>query len=246
MTCKSVILNKTKHIYTADVAGNEIKNRLNKCIERAKNETTPIPTFYADTLEEMKDAGLDLLQRLPKYDSVKKTIYKHRKKALQTKRIRFYHVKDVVIPNIYKDFLFADYSYGKSRILLFAGKEEILKQVKKVYVDGTFKSAVPPFTQLISLHGDLGYTNFKEINIIPVLYGLLPDKKQKSYEVFFDLVKSQIPEFNPEIITTDYEVGIMNAIHTIYPKATRRGCLFHFIQAVWRQAKKYGLTKSKL
>lgn len=244
----SIIIKQTKHECKQELTSNEIKHRISKCIERAKNETTPVPSIYADTLEEMKDVGLNLLQALPKYDSVKKTIYKHRNKALQAKKIRFTRLKDVMVPNIYNNFLLADYHYKKSRILLFASKEgrEIIKQAKEIYVDGTFKSATPPFSQLLSLHVDRGITNSDEINIAPAIYGLLPNKKQESYEVFFNLIKSQIPEFNPEYITTDFELGMMNAIEKIHPNSVSRGCLFHFSQAVWRHAKKHGLTKSKL
>lgn len=51
----SVIVKQTEHLCKPDVATNEIKYRLSKCIERAKNETTSVPAIYADTLEEMKD-----------------------------------------------------------------------------------------------------------------------------------------------------------------------------------------------
>lgn len=250
VTNESAVVKQSKHNCLPEIANNEIKYRLSKCIERAKTETTPVPSIYADALEDMKDAGLNLLQKLPKYDSVKKTIYKHRNKALQAKRIRFTRIKDFVIPNIYRDFLLADFDpvAKNTRLFLFASTKgrEMLKQAKEVYVDGTFKSAVPPFTQLFSLHVDLGITNTDEINIVPALYGLLPDKKQESYEIFFRLIKSQVPDFDPEIITSDFEVSIMNAVKEVYPKTRSQGCLFHFTQAVWRQAKKYDMTKTKL
>lgn len=244
----SMIIKSDQHKCIQKPAANEIKCRINKCIERAKNETTPVPTIYAEALEEMKDAGLDLLQSLPNYGSLKKTMYKHRNRSLQAERIRFFQLKDVMIPNIYNNFLFADYNDKKTRILLFASEEgrELLKQAKEAYCDGTFKSAVPPFTQLLSLHVDLGSPNSEEINVVPVLYGLLPNKKSTTYEIFFDLIKSQVPEFNPSVITTDFELGLMGAIQEIYPNTQSRGCLFHFSQAVWRQAKKHGLVKFKL
>lgn len=63
---------------------NEIKCMINRCIERAKSESTPVSTIYTEVLEEMKDAGMDIMsQNLPKFSSIKKTIYRHRKKALQ-------------------------------------------------------------------------------------------------------------------------------------------------------------------
>ncbi|KAL0872119.1 hypothetical protein ABMA27_004539 [Loxostege sticticalis] len=144
------------------------------------------------------------------------TMYKHRNRSLQAERIRFFKLKDVMIPNIYNNFLFADYNDKKTRILLFASEEgrELLKQAKEAY--------------------------------FPVLYGLLPNKKSTTYEIFFDLIKSQVPEFNPSVITTDFELGLMGAIQEIYPNTQSRGCLFHFSQAVWRQAKKHGLVKFKL
>ncbi|KAL0902502.1 hypothetical protein ABMA27_000356 [Loxostege sticticalis] len=117
-----------------------------------------------------------------------KTIYKHRNKVLQAKRLHFSRIKDLIITNIYKDFLFADYHHKKSRIILFASKEgrKILKEAK------------------------------------------------------------EIPDFESEVITSDFEIGIINAIREIHPNTITPGCLFHFSQAIWRHSKKHGLTKSKL
>lgn len=78
------------------------------------------------------------------------------------------------------------------------------------------------------------------------MYALLPGKKQLHYEIFFDLIKSQIPEFNPATITSDFETSAMLAAQKAFPEATLRGCIFHFKQAVLRKAKKLGLSKKSM
>lgn len=148
------------------------------------------------------------------------------------------------VPGVHKDFLLADYTGKKQKILLFATEEskEILKNAKHVFCDGTFKAAVHPFKQLYTLHVDVGSTN-THTNIIPTVYALLPNKTQATYEIFFHLIKSQIPEFNPESITTDFETSAMLAAKTVFDKVTTRGCIFHFKKAVQKKAKLLGITK---
>lgn len=248
VTNVTAVIKQQTHNCVPDVAGNEIKRQLNLCVQRVIKEITPVPSIYSDVLEEMKDADHETLQKLPKYNNIKKTLYKHRHKALQTDKVRFFKMKDVVIPGQFQNFLFADYCDKKTRILLFASEEgrEILKQAKEFYCDGTFKSAVPPFSQLYTIHADLGSTNDQNMNIIPVLYALLPNKKQSTYEIMLHLIKSQIVEFQPNLFITDFEFSALAAIRKVFPESKSRGCLFHFSQAVWRKAKQIGLTKSKV
>lgn len=243
----NIIILEEAHNCASDEAENHVKLRLSKCIHDAETDITPITTIYSEVVEEMKDAGPNEIDKIPKFDNIKKRLYKHRNKALQVKKIRFRKVVDVEIPKVFKNFLFAEYIEKNVKLLLFATEEGIknLSQAKDIFCDGTFKSAVPPFTQLYSIHADLGSTE-DHTNIIPTVYALLPNKKQETYEIMFYMIKSRIPSFKPETFTTDFEVCAMKAIQTVFPEATVRGCLFHFTQAVWRKAKRHVLHKSKL
>ncbi|KAL0879890.1 hypothetical protein ABMA27_002416 [Loxostege sticticalis] len=74
--------------------------------------------------------------KIPKYDNIKKTLYKHRHKQLQTTKTRFTKLKSIVVPGKFKPFLLADFLEKKCRILLFATPEakETLRQAKHVFL----------------------------------------------------------------------------------------------------------------
>ncbi|XP_028172984.1 uncharacterized protein LOC114361950 [Ostrinia furnacalis] len=131
--------------------------------------------------------------------------YKHRNKSLETKKIRFFQLKDVCIPGKFKDLLFADYYEKSTRILVFCSKEG-----REFMLSYQIKNKVP------------------------------------TYETLFRLCKSQVPELEPEKVTTDFEISAMNAVKNVFPNAKSQGCLFHFKQAVLRNAKKNDINKSKL
>lgn len=94
------------------------------------------------------------------------------------------------------DLKFADYGYKKTRITLFANQNVIkyIETAESVFYDGTFKSCVPPFLQVYTLHIDLGRTH-EHTNILPAIYALLPDKQEKN-TIFFYLIKSRIPQYS--------------------------------------------------
>ncbi|KAL0881080.1 hypothetical protein ABMA27_002207 [Loxostege sticticalis] len=161
-----------------------------------------------------------IIKKMPSYENLKKTLYKHRLKALQAKRTRFHRVEKVEVPGVFKQFLLADYMEKKNRVLIFASPKgrETLKTAKHFFGDGTFK----------------------------ICYAFLPNKKQKTYEIMFNLLKSQVPEMNPKTFTTDYESSAMLAIRETFRDVKSQGCFFHFSRACWRKAEKLGLRKTKI
>lgn len=240
----NLALKEQSHICNSSSVQNDLKEKIDECLERAKTESTPIPTIYKEQVEKLESTGLDLVLKLPNYNNLKKRMYKLRNKELQTKNVRFSKLRDVKVPGVHKDILLADYTEKKRRILLFATEEakQILKKAKHISCDGTFKAADRPFKQLYTLHVDLGSTD-TQTNIIPAVYALLPDKKRSTYVIFFNLIKSQIPEFNPESITTDFEISAMSAAKAVFENIATRGCIFHFKKAVQNKAKLLGITK---
>jgi len=51
----------------------------------------------------------------------------------------------------------------------------------------------------------------------PVVYVLLPDKKENTYRRMFGALKSLKPNLIPKTIMTDYEKATINAIKTEFP-----------------------------
>jgi hypothetical protein len=86
------------------------------------------------------------------------------------------------------------------RILLFAGgdSEYLLRSRTSFFVDGTFKSCPRQFAQLYSLHVDLGCTS-QDNYIHPVLFALLPDKKETTYHCLLTLLKNWCVFWSPKL-----------------------------------------------
>lgn len=110
-----------------------------------------------------------------------------------------------------------------------------------VYMDGTFSYCTKFFKQLFTLHG---YFNG---HYIPLVFCLLKDKSQKTYELCFLKIKylcnSYNIHFSPAEIVVDFEVSIHNAIYQVWGDIKITGCRFHLSQAWYRQIQKLGLTQ---
>jgi len=73
-------------------------------------------------------------------------------------------------------------------IVVFATRKMLktLKEVKCLYIDGTFRTAQQPYTQMVNIHGD--YHNF----IIPLAVCLLNGKTVGQYHQVLQIVKRAV------------------------------------------------------
>jgi len=58
------------------------------------------------------------------------------------------------------------------------------------------------------------------------------------------MIKTHIPNFNPESFTLDFEISTIQSITQIFPSAKIHGCNFHFNQALWRKIPNIGLAST--
>lgn len=94
---------------------------------------------------------------------------------------------------------------------------------------------------MYSLHVDLGSTSHENY-IYPVLFALLPDKKEKTYHCLLTLLKNWCVFWSPKIIKVDFEAAVISAINKVFPGSVITGCNFHFNQCLWRQIQNIGLA----
>ncbi|KAH9644537.1 hypothetical protein HF086_002338 [Spodoptera exigua] len=235
----NVIMNETSHSHeplnTTEV---EIKMQMEKCSKAVQeNVSDPISKIFEENMASLEDRGLDLIKKLPALNSVQKMLYRKRNKSIGARKSTF----------AFEKILFADYAHGKTRILIFADNElkKYMATCKKFYMDGTFKVCPKPFYQLYTIHAELGSSQ-EYLNVIPVIYALLPDKKMSTYELLFQIIKSQITEWDPNDITVDFEVPAILAIRSNFPGVKITGCYFHFNRSLWRKAKALGVCKTQL
>lgn len=69
----------------------------------------------------------------------------------------------------------------------------------------------------------------------------MSDKTEASYLVVFDLIKTRTSQWKPEKVHVDFEIAPTNALKSIFPNITIRGCFFHFKQSICRKDKELNL-----
>ncbi|XP_029342135.1 uncharacterized protein LOC115033536 [Acyrthosiphon pisum] len=139
-----------------------------------------------------------------------------------------------------EQFLFfdsADSGNFEDLILIFSTWKnlELLTYSKHWFADGIFSSCPNLFYQLYTIH------TIQFSNVIPLVYILLPDKKENTYTTMFRNLKLIKPDLNPSSILIDFEKAVMNSIKTEFPQTKIQGCFFHLSQALWRHIQEYGL-----
>ena len=85
---------------------------------------------------------------------------------------------------------------------------------------------------------------------IPAFYILINGKKKIFYDYIFQSVYNILTENKKldikfKIITTDSEEALIKSFKKYFPNSIRISCYFHYIQAIIRNIKKYGLYKKE-
>ena len=84
--------------------------------------------------------------------------------------------------------------------------------------------------------------------MFPLIYGLLHNKQQNTYERFVNMIKSAITENGammiPDTVAVDFEVSAMQAVRKVMLQTSIKGCRFHFGQAINRCIQCIGLSSA--
>lgn len=148
---------------------------------RAKNTNDPPRTIISDTLQTL---STDAIWKLSRPDAMKQCVRRLRNKKFSLKRLKATSLEELVIPEEMKktmnkeSFLLADTgSNDKNRILIFATEQNlrILDDNRDWYCDGTFGVTSLLFKQLYTIHVII------DKSVVPLIYCLLPNKKQTTY-----------------------------------------------------------------
>ena len=140
-----------------------------------------------------------------------------------------------------ENFLRADIKVGNRRHLVFYNDQllDLLKAAKEWYVDGTFKSVGAPFVQLWSIHVFISHGD--SVKQVPVLYSLMSGKSTEDYKVILEHISTS-NALEIQSVVMDFENASWNAFRDIFPEANRKGCHFHWTQALWRKVQALGLV----
>lgn len=111
------------------------------------------------------------------------------------------------------------------------------------YVDGVFTVVPIGYHQLLTICIRDPNTGF----VKPALWGLLSSKEEDCYMELFRIIKNLITSLSTvkcelSNVTLDFEPGLMNGFAVVFPDVRIIGCLFHFKQALFREAQQQRLT----
>ena len=116
-----------------------------------------------------------------------------------------------------------------------------LCEARCFYIDGTFKTCPPHFTQLLTIHA-LYHGVY-----IPLVFFILPSKSVDSYTSAFQHLGNHCSQWGfqclPTRIFVDFEVSIHTAALSVWGQAKIIGCRFHLGQSWYRKLSSLGLRQ---
>ena len=246
-------LGQTPHTHAADEPKLKAQSILRRLKERCQTDARPMPSLYDEELAMLrtKDFITDnpdhhsITQALPTFEACRASLYRARSRVrppLPPTR------SDIALDGRWTTtlagdrFLLSDEG-DANRMLIFATDDNLthLANATTIFGDGTFYAAPALFSQLYSLHAEVNGSTY------PLVYALLPGKSEHLYTRLLHLLKDACLhitglQLNPDVFFADFETAIRNAIHTVFPTTTIRGCFFHYTQAIWRRTQAEGLA----
>ena len=154
---------------------------------------TSLQTIYNDVMQ--RTVGDDpthadeLTASIPTYNSCRMSLHRARKKnegVLPKQRADIQLTEELQTLPDGRTFLQGNEG-DEDKILLFATDQSLARVSSKetVFVDGTFYTAPRLFCQLFTFHVE------EQGKLFPMIFALLPDKAQQTYQRLFELVKTR-------------------------------------------------------
>lgn len=238
------VIRKLKdHTCEANFNKNRTDAVMDKCKKLVCQKAKPVQKIF-----EKEFGRMDEIEQIPDFTSKKDTLFRARRKYLNVSRTEFHNLNDVEVPEILADdFLVCQDGCENNKILIFSTSvsRQCIKTLKnKMYfIDATFKAAPKPFYELLTILVDLNSCD-EMTSVMGVIYALLPNKKQETYERLFDLIKQHF-DIDMAAVKCDYEMALINGIKKAFPNTQITGCYYHLNKAVWKKASELGLTENK-
>lgn len=245
---KNAILKSSVHACWPNLTKNKISSMIEECKTEVCKTFQPVQQIF-EKIYTKSNITSDDEDMLPIYKSKKDTLLRARRRFLKAPKLVFKNLNEVVVPDIFHDFLVCDQGKDNDKILIFAtpfGKtilQNLAGKSPQLFADGTFKRTPRPFYQLYTIHLDIA-SGEEMTNIVPLIYALLPNKTQETYVRLYLLIKEH---FNIEFhkMKCDYELAQVNALQKVFPNIDISGCYYHYNKAIWKQADKLKMLESK-
>ena len=91
-------------------------------------------------------------------------------------------------------------------------------------------------------------TDNREAPFLPkpdnLLYALMSGKRKDDYRAVFKAVRASIADLRLQEAVMDFEAAMWAGFKAIFPGKSIKGCVFHWVQAVWRHVQGVGLQEA--
>lgn len=248
MSQDAEVIRVVDHQCVPDEASIDEKKAIFNVKKRTREESdTQIRQIYNEEFNSLQNMGYEFVTSLPQFSNVRSSLYSIRSRAQgvqkepkQPGEVTF--DEETLKMSDGNNFLLADNGVV-DRILIFAGvkQREVMREKTSFFMDGTFRSCSAQFSQLYTIHVDLGST-LEETNVVPVIFALLPNKRKETYVRMFRMILEEVPNWVPDTVHIDFEASAISALREVFPSVNINGCYFHFTKCLWRQVQDIGLT----
>ncbi len=241
-----ILSTKDTHNHPPSDAEVTVKKIVSTLKEQTQASIRPVPQIYQEEIQKIAAApnSEEVAARLPTLPAVKSSLYRRRRKLipqLPATRADVHFEGEWALSVKGENFLLAEEG-ADDKIIIFATDDHLRKLAgaDMIFIDGTFQTCPRLFYQIFSIHAILHGKH------VPLVYCLLPNKRQETYERVFQLLEEKVRddlqlELLPSTVLSDYELAIMNGARAAFPAAVIKGCYFHFCQALLRKVQDLGL-----
>jgi hypothetical protein len=224
-----VVKRMHEHNHGSNAAAIEV-NRTRTAMKRRAETSVETPAQIIT--HETQNLTQSVQGQMPRLGTLRKAIQRKRKRYNAAPAAPL-DLTSMVIPDAYKTyettpgqseiFLLEDTGAGENRILIFGreGNMTWCREVRSLYLDGTFKLAPPLFHQVYVILAE------RNNHVFPLLYALLPNKRRQTYQLLFQTMARKWPELQPTALSIDYEIAAFQEAQSAFPNAQLFGCLFH-------------------
>lgn len=245
-TVVNIIGNQPVHTHGNDSSRLERMHVINQMKEKiVNNSTIPVKQAYDEVVthhhQNAGEVGIPL-PTIPDFNTVRSSLQRT-KQQLCPPLPR--DINEVHIPENYRETHLREryllHLNNVSGVAVFITDVElnILANSTTIYVDGTFKSAPHPYTQVFTIHA------VHQERVILMATALLTGKTQAHYQEVFQCLHQEmtrIGNISIEEIICDFELAVFNAAREVFPNIDISGCYFHFSQNLWKHTQQVGLT----
>ena len=238
----SILLESNDHNHLESALNSEIRLFQEKSRSRAGNTTGSTQRVIDHCLNDASD---QMVARIPNFKYIKRNIQRQQQKndlpPIPHDRNFTVIPLSLTITSRNDQFLQFDSGPGEDRMIIFASNDGlgILGECEEILIDGTFKITPLIFSQLYTIHG------VHRNAVFPLVFALLSNKQQQSYQKLIDELRVLCPSWNPKSIMVDFEKAAINAFERTFTTTTNTisisGCFFHLQKSIQRKIQDLGL-----